>query len=197
MNGSLEFDVTKILLVAINDVRPNSWNPKLRDTDEYKKIVESIKVNGFKNPIIVRENDNGDSKYEILDGEQRWRACKELGLEKIYIFNEGVVPDEKAKSVTIWTQVQIPFDELALAPLIVELNDLEMNIPYTEEQIQDFTNMLNFDFVGDGKVNLSVKCTEDQFNHIKEMLNVYMYHTELEEDEALLEMVKNGVNRYE
>lgn len=197
MNGNLEFDTNKILLVAIDSVRPNDWNPKLRDTDEYKKIVESIKVNGFKNPIIVRENDNGDSKYEILDGEQRWRACKELGLEKIYIFNEGTIPDEKAKSVTIWTQVQIPFDELALAPLIVELKDLEMKIPYTEEQIQDFTNMLNFDFVGDGKVNLNVKCTSDQLDHIKEMLNVYMYHTELEEDKALLEMVENGVKRYE
>ena len=120
-----------------------------------------------------------------------------MGFDKIYIYNLGQISESEAKSITIWMEQRVNFDELALAPLIVELNDLKMDIPYTEEQIQDFTNMLNFDFIGDGKVNLSVKCTEDQFNHIKEMLNVYMYHTELEEDKALVEMVKNGVKRYE
>ena len=189
-----DFDPNNIKIVDIEQVRLNDWNPKLENTPEYKQIVESIQLNGFKQPIIVREVDGG---YEVVDGCPRLTACKELGFDKIYIYNLGQISESEAKSITIWMEQRVNFDELALAPLIVELNDLKMDIPYTEEQIQDFTNMLNFDFIGDGKVNLSVKCTEDQFNHIKEMLNVYMYHTELEEDKALVEMVKNGVKRYE
>lgn len=191
-----DFDPDNIKIVDINEVRLNDWNPKLENTPEYKQIVESIQVNGFKQPIIVRQVE-GLTGYEVCDGCQRLTACKELGFDKIYIYNLGEISESEAKSITIWMEQRVNFDELSLAPLIVELNNLEMNIPYTEEQVQDFTNMLNFDFVGDGKVSLSVKCTEDQYDHIKEMLNVYMYHTELEEDKALLEMAINGGKRYE
>ena len=190
-----DFDPDNIKIVDIGEVRLNDWNPKLENTPEYKQIVESIQLNGFKQPIMVRQVEGQDG-YEVCDGAQRLTACKELGFDKIYIYNLGYISESEAKSVTIWMEQRVNFDELSLAPLIVELNDLEMNVPYTEEQIQDFTNMLNFDFVGDGKVNLSIKCTPDQLDHIKEMLNVYMYHTELEEDKALLEMVKKQVLQY-
>ena len=189
-----DFDPENIRVVGIDEVRPNSWNPKLENTPEYQKIVESIQVNGFKSPIIVREVEEG---YEICDGCQRWNAAKQLGFDKIYIYNLGKVSESEAKSITIWMETQVKFDELQLAPLVAELNDLQITMPYTEEEVQDFVNMLHFDFEGDGKINLSVKCTPEQFDKIKECLNVYIYNNEVEEDEALVEMVKQGVKRYE
>lgn len=189
-----DFDPENIQIVGIDEVRPNSWNPKLENTPEYQKIVESIQVNGFKSPIIVREVEEG---YEICDGCQRWNAAKQLGFDKIYIYNLGKVSDSEAKSITIWMETQVKFDELQLAPLVAELNDLQITMPYNEDEVQDFINMLHFDFEGDGKINLSVKCTPEQFDKIKECLNVYIYNNEVEEDEALVEMVKQGVKRYE
>lgn len=191
-----DFDPENIKIVNIDEVRPNTWNPKIENTPEYQKIVESIQVNGFKSPIIVRQVE-GEEGYEICDGVQRWTACKELGFDKIYIYNLGFISETEAKSITIWMEQQVKFDEIELAPLVAELNDLKMDIPYSEDEVQDFINMLHFDFEGDGKVSLTVKCTPDQFDNIKKMLNVYIYNHEVEEDKALVEMVKQGVKRYE
>ena len=94
-------------------------------------------------------------------------------------------------------ETQVKFNEIELAPLVAELNDLKIDIPYSEDEVQDYINMLHFDFEGDGKINLSVKCTPDQLDHIKQMLNVYVYNHEVEEAQALVEMVKSGGNRYE
>lgn len=191
-----DFDPNNIQMVDINQVRLNSWNPKLENTPEYQKVVESIQVNGFRSPIIVRQVDGQDG-YEVCDGAQRLTACKQLGFDKIYIYNLGYISEEEAKSVTIWMEQRVDFTELSLAPLIVELNDLQMTIPYSEEEIEDFTNMLNFNFQDDGLVKLNVKCTPEQFDHIKEMLNVYCHNQDVEEPTALKELVKEGVNHYE
>ena len=111
--------------------------------------------------------------------------------------NLGKISEAEAKSVTLWMETQVKFNEIELAPLVAELNDLKIDIPYSEDEVQDYINMLHFDFEGDGKINLSVKCTPDQLDHIKQMLNVYVYNHEVEEAQALVEMVKSGGNRYE
>lgn len=191
-----DFDPDNIQIVNIDEVRPNTWNPKLENTPEFQKIVESIEVNGFKSPIIVRQVE-GEDGYEICDGCQRWTAAKQLGFEKIYIYNLGNISDEEAKSVTIWMEQQVKFNELQLAPLVVELSDLKIQVPYSDDEVQDFANMLSFDFIGDGKETLSVKCTPEQLDKIKEALNVYCHHNDVEEDVALVEMVKLGGKRYE
>ena len=79
-----DFDPSRILKVPIDKVEPNDYNPKKKDTPEYKKVVESLRVNGLKQPIFVREVDGNDN-YVIVDGEQRWTAAKELGYKDIYI----------------------------------------------------------------------------------------------------------------
>ena len=130
-----DFDPDNIKIVGIDEVKPNSWNPKLENTPEFQKIVESIQVNGFKSPIIVRETDEG---YEICDGQQRWTAAKQLGFDKIYIYNLGKISEAEAKSVTLWMETQVKFNEIELAPLVAELNDLKIDIPYSEDEVQDY-----------------------------------------------------------
>ena len=54
-----------------------------------KKIKKSIEQVGYIiNPIIVNE------KYEIIDGQGRLEALKELGLDVYYICEEGIGIDE-------------------------------------------------------------------------------------------------------
>lgn len=127
-----QFDESKLKKVKIDEVRPNSWNPKKKDNPEYERVKKSVQINGLTQPIFVRENDNGQTRYEILDGEHRHRAAKELGIGEIYIYDEGQVDDELAKSLTLWHEVSVSMDETMLKPLVVELNSLDIDIPFTE-----------------------------------------------------------------
>lgn len=189
-----DFDPTRVEIVDINKVRPNGWNPKLKDTAEYHKVVESLQVNGFKLPIMVREVDDG---YEICDGEQRWTAAKELGFEKIYIYNLGNISEEEAQGITIWMEENVPMSDLLLAPLIVELNELNMQMPYDEDEVNDYKNMLSFDFVEDNRPSLTVKCTPGQYENITGTIKKYMGENNMTEEQALVDLVKKGTVRYE
>lgn len=140
----IKFDPTKVKIVPIEEVRPNSWNPKVKQTDEYKRIKRGIELKGLRLPITVRENDG----YEIIDGEQRYTACKELGFKTVIIYNEGIVSDKEAKELTIWFQQQVPFDEIELAGVIksLALEHKDLELPYTDIEIEEYTKLSDFDF---------------------------------------------------
>jgi hypothetical protein len=138
----LTFNPEQIIKVKISEVRPNTWNPKEKETKEYNHVLESIKRSGQDMPILVREN-NG---YEVLDGEQRYTAMVELGFEEIWVYNKGQVSDEEAKATTIWWQVQVPFEQIKLAHLVTELSALNVLMPFTQEEIDNFKQLATFDF---------------------------------------------------
>lgn len=63
-------------------------NRNLTETRK-KRIIDSIQKVGYVlNPIIVNE------KMEIIDGQGRHAACKELGLPIYYVIAEGAGTDE-------------------------------------------------------------------------------------------------------
>lgn len=141
------YELDKIKKVKIDEVRPNSWNPKEKNHKKVEDIKKSIEMHGFKQPVQVRSNDG----YEIIDGEQRWTAMKELGATEIYIYDNGVISDEDAKNETLWWQVQVPFETVELAHLVTELSAMEFELPYTPKEIAEFKEMSEFDFDKYGK----------------------------------------------
>src|SRR5207302_8980363 len=47
--------------------------------DQLHELVESIRERGIIQPLIVRRVDG---KFELIAGERRWRAAKEVGLSE-------------------------------------------------------------------------------------------------------------------
>ena len=147
--GKLDFDLTKIKKVKIDEIRVNSWNPKKPNTPEFEKVKKGIQLKGLRGAIIVRENPQDETIYEIIDGHQRYTASKELGFKELYIYNEGDISDKEAKELTIWYQQQVPFDKIDEAYLV---NDLVMEyqdtleLPYTEAEEIEMQELANFDF---------------------------------------------------
>ena len=71
----------RVLYVDINDIRPNSAQPRIHfDEDKLAELASSIKTNGVIQPLIVRESGKG---YELVAGERRWRASRLAGLRKV------------------------------------------------------------------------------------------------------------------
>ncbi len=67
--------------IDINEIKPNKNQPrKFFDRDKILSLEESIKIHGVVQPIIVRRISDG---YEIVAGERRWRAAKNVDLKEI------------------------------------------------------------------------------------------------------------------
>ena len=69
----------KLEYISYSNMKPNNWNPNRMNPKQFEAEVVSIIHNGFIDPITVRDvSKDDDFYYEIIDGEHRWRALKEI-----------------------------------------------------------------------------------------------------------------------
>ena len=196
------FSPDKLKKVSTDDIRPNSWNPKDPDDPEYQKVLRSVELNGLTQPIFVRENDNGNTKYEILDGEHRHRAAEELGIEEIYVYDEGEVPDELAKSLTIWHEVSVRAKQELLAPLAMELKKLDMELPFSDKEMFKFEKLTQPDFEEipksdmAGFKDLKIRMTAEQFDVVMNGIRTVAESENVSDGRALELLVADGLAGY-
>ena len=70
--------------LSLSDIAPNKFQPRKNfDKDSLEDLTNSIKERGVIQPIIVRNSNSKDSKYEIIAGERRWLAARKAGLHEI------------------------------------------------------------------------------------------------------------------
>jgi ParB family chromosome partitioning protein len=67
--------------LPLGDIKPNRYQPRRGfDPAALKELTDSLRANGLLQPVVVRQAGTG---YELVAGERRWRAAKELGWKKI------------------------------------------------------------------------------------------------------------------
>ena len=72
---------SQIIELDIDSVIANPIQPRKEfDKDGIDELASSIRENGVISPIVVRQIEG---KYEIIAGERRYRASKQVGLERI------------------------------------------------------------------------------------------------------------------
>lgn len=76
---------------------------KLYDEDKKKEMIESIRINGIMQPLIVRPINEG--KYQILAGHNRRRCARELGITKLPCIIKENLTDDEAKIYLIDTNL--------------------------------------------------------------------------------------------
>ncbi|OZA89192.1 MAG: chromosome partitioning protein ParB, partial [Azorhizobium sp. 39-67-5] len=68
--------------VPIEFVRPSPRNPRRTFREEgLEELAASIREKGIIQPIVVRPS--GETAYEIVAGERRWRAAQRAGLHEV------------------------------------------------------------------------------------------------------------------
>jgi len=71
----------KINSLEISTIVPNKHQPRKKfNREKLTELKNSIREKGIIQPVVVRKNDDG---YELIAGERRLRAIKELGLTEI------------------------------------------------------------------------------------------------------------------
>lgn len=90
------------VLVPAGRIEPNPWNPNEMDEATRAKERASILQFGFVDPITVREiGEDFEPRYQIIDGEHRWRIGQELGIGAFPCWSLGRIDDADAEQLTI------------------------------------------------------------------------------------------------
>nr|WP_240898701.1 ParB/RepB/Spo0J family partition protein [Kocuria sediminis] len=71
--------------IAVAAIHPNRKQPRqVFDEEELAELAYSIGELGVLQPIVVRPSrEDGDTSYELVMGERRWRATQRAGLSTI------------------------------------------------------------------------------------------------------------------
>jgi len=78
--------------LPIDSLRPGKYQPRTRmDEVSLNELADSIRARGVIQPIVVRAV--GDSAYEILAGERRWRAARIANLQRVPAIVREVADD--------------------------------------------------------------------------------------------------------
>lgn len=90
--------------IEIHSIRPNPFQPREDyDTKLMEELKNSIAEKGVIQPITVREKDRG---YELIAGERRLRAVRELGYDRIPAFIMEVETDDEMLELALIENIQ-------------------------------------------------------------------------------------------
>lgn len=100
-------DLTKekpYLMCPIERIHPNRYQPrKVFDDAKLNELVNSVREKGVIQPLIARRD--GDSDYELIAGERRWRAAQRAGLREVPVVVRDV-SDEESLELAIIENIQ-------------------------------------------------------------------------------------------
>jgi ParB family chromosome partitioning protein len=95
--------------VPVDLLRRGKYQPRIDMREEtLTELADSIKAQGVVQPIVVRPLPNpggGETQYEIVAGERRWRAAQLAGLATIPAVVRDI-PDESAVAVALIENIQ-------------------------------------------------------------------------------------------
>lgn len=134
----------------VERIKPNNYNPNRMTDSQFKSLVHNIKKDkAMLQPILIDQN------FVIIDGEHRWRASKEAGLDKIWVV---VVEskEEEAKLRTIsFNNIKGDFEAIFLEEILndlsksIEIDDLSLLTSFDPTDLRAMIDDFNFDSLGD------------------------------------------------
>ena len=90
--------------LPVGQLQPGKYQPRTRmDPGSLEELAASIKAQGLIQPISVRPV--GNSRYEIIAGERRWRASQIAGLTEVPVLIREI-PDENALAMSLIENIQ-------------------------------------------------------------------------------------------
>ena len=100
-----EIENNKIFMINEKNLENYPNQPfSLYEGDKKKEMIESIKLNGIMQPLIVRPLSNG--KYQILAGHNRRMCAKEIGINELFnLIIKNNLSEDEAKIYLIDTNL--------------------------------------------------------------------------------------------
>lgn len=114
----------KIEYVPIDSIKPYSKNAKTHPAEQIEQIKKSIQEFGFKDPLAVWKN-------EVMAGNGRLQAAKELGLKELPIVRLDDLTDEQRRAYALVHNkltMNSSFDDGILSEELDNILDIDMSM---------------------------------------------------------------------
>ena len=184
--------IMKLLNLKIDKIVTNSNQPrKYFDNGKMSELKDSIKNSGLLQPITVRKISNG--KYEIVAGERRYRACRELGMESVPVI-EMNVGDARGYELSVLENIQRenlnPIEEAESYLMLMEVygytqEKLSEKLGKTRSSVSNKMRILKLP----ASVKEMVKKGEISYGHARTLLSL---SDEKKIEEAAKEIINKG-----
>ena len=202
MLSSKETDTIKSSVNEINidKISVNPFQPRSNfNNTSLQELSVSIKNIGIIQPITVRKIGNND--YQLISGERRLRACKEIGLKNIPAYVREANDQDSLEMALVENIHRQDLDAIEIAisyqRLIEEINltqeELSDKIGKNRTTISNYLRLLKLDPIiqsgirdgfismGHGRALINVNSNKDQLNIYKKIIskNLSVRNTEL------------------
>ncbi len=94
-----------LVKIPVENIKPNPYQPRTEfDEEALQELKMSILENGLIQPITVRRT--GQNQYELISGERRLRACKDIGYKDIPSYIIKVETKEAMLALSLIENIQ-------------------------------------------------------------------------------------------
>lgn len=122
-----------VTMLSIDSIKPFKDHPfHLYEGERLDDMIESVRVHGVLNPVIVRTTEEG---YEMLSGHNRQNAAKLAGLSEIPAIVKRDLSDEDAYVYVIETNLmQRSFSDLEISEKAAVLKERYDKVLYQRQR---------------------------------------------------------------
>lgn len=134
--------------LAVDELFPNPWNVNSMTPAKFEKLKESIKRYGMPLPIVVRPHPWEQGRWQIVDGEHRWRAAKTLGWDDVPCMITDFDEATAKEAGIVVNDLHGEADEAKLSALLQELaqetstEELREIMPYDSTRLDELLGEL-------------------------------------------------------
>lgn len=137
------------VLLRVDLLDPNPWNPNRVDARTMAKLRAQLRREGFVKPLVVRPHPDDPERWQLIDGEHRWRIARDdLHLTAVPCVVLQV-DDRRARLMTVnLNELGGEAAPQAMAELLHDLSksarleDLETELPFTMRELEDSLALL-------------------------------------------------------
>ena len=208
----LDTNKSNINDIELSEISVNPFQPRSNfSNNSLKELSISIKNIGIIQPITVRKIEN--NKYQLISGERRLRACKEIGLKKIPAFVRMANDQDSLEMALVENIHRQDLDAIEIAisyqRLIEEISltqdELSDKIGKNRTTISNYLRLLKLDPIiqsgirdgfismGHGRALININSNQDQLDIYKKIIskNLSVRNTELLVRDLKSETVKS------
>ena len=116
-------------MIVIDQLQTNPFQPREKvKKGELDELVQSIKVYGVLEPLVVAETPAG---YQIIAGERRWQAAKLAGLKEVPVHVRRTTPQGMLEMALVENVQRVGLNPIERAQAFVRLTR-EFNLPLSQ-----------------------------------------------------------------